>query len=399
MKCLYFDASAGASGDMILGALLDLGVSRTQFIRKMADLRLPVDIRMATVKRAGLRGLKVDVRVRRKEESRPRRFRDVEALIRKSPFSNTVKANSLAVFGVLFEAEARVHGEKFEEVHLHEAGADDALIDVIGSSYLAEALGVGDVYCSPLNVGSGWVKTSHGVLSVPPPAVAEILKRAPVYSAWAKEELVTPTGAAILSAWTKAFVPFPEIRYSRIGCGAGSRNFQKLPNILRVFYGEEKAFRPEKRVFQVEANLDDSSPQVVAHFVEKALQLGALDVTLTPITMKKGRLGTQLTLLVDAAKMDALIEALFRETTSIGVRYFPVERRVLEREVRKVRVGGEAVGIKIAALGGEEVNAQPEFSDCLRAAARTGVPVKRVIQLALVEHSKKSEKNRDSSEA
>ena len=392
MKYLYFDASAGASGDMILGALLDLGVPRDEFIRKMAELRLPVNIRMAPVKRAGLRGLKVDIRVRKREESRPRRFRDIEAVIRKSPFSNTVKANALAVFSLLFKAEAKVHGEKFDHVHLHEAGADDALIDVVGSSYLAEALGVGDVYCSPLNVGRGWVKTSHEVLSVPPPAVAEILRQAPVYSAWAEEELVTPTGAAILSAWSMAFIPFPEIRYDRIGCGAGSRNFDELPNILRVFYGEAKAFRPGKRVFQVEANLDDSSPQVVAHFAERAFRLGALDVSLTPITMKKGRLGTKLTLLADAAKMDALIEAVFRETSSIGVRYFPVERRVLEREVRKVRVGGEAVGIKVATLDGKEVNALPEFSDCLRAAAKTGLPVKRVLQLALMEYSKDKRK-------
>jgi len=155
MKYLYFDASAGASGDMILGALLDLGVPRAQFLEKMAELRLPVDIRIRSVKRAGLRGLKVDVRVKKGKVSRPRHWSDIEALIRKSPFSNTVKANSLAVFGTLFVAEAKVHGEKFQAVHLHEAGADDALVDVIGSSYLAEALGVGRVFCSPLNVGSG----------------------------------------------------------------------------------------------------------------------------------------------------------------------------------------------------------------------------------------------------
>jgi len=392
MKYLYFDASAGASGDMILGALLDLGVPRAQFLEKMAELRLPVDIRIRSVKRAGLRGLKVDVRVKKGKESRPRHWSDIEALIRKSPFSNTVKANSLAVFGTLFVAEAKVHGEKFRAVHLHEAGADDALVDVIGSSYLAEALGVGRVFCSPLNVGSGWVKTSHGVLPVPPPAVAEILKEAPVYSAWAEEELVTPTGAAILSTWAEAFVPFPETSYSGIGCGAGSRDFVGLPNILRVFCGDEKEFRAEKKVYQIEANLDDSSPQVLASFLKGALLLGALDAFLTPVTMKKGRLGTKLTLLADAATMDELIEAVFRETSSIGVRYFPVERRVLEREIRKVRVSGEAIGIKVAVLGGNEVNVQPEFSDCLKVAEKKGVPVKRVLQLALMEYFKEERK-------
>jgi uncharacterized protein (TIGR00299 family) protein len=392
MKYIYFDASAGASGDMILGALLDLGVPRAQFLEKMAELRLPVDIRIRPVKRAGLRGLKVNVRVQKGKESRPRHWSDIEALIRKSPFSNAVKANSLAVFGTLFEAEAKVHGEKFQTVHLHEAGADDALVDVIGSSYLAETLGVGRVFCSPLNVGSGWVKTAHGVLAVPPPAVAEILKDAPVYSAWAKEELVTPTGAAILSTWAEAFIPFPETSYSQIGCGAGSRDFESLPNILRVFCGEEKEFRAEKKVYQIEANLDDSSPQVLAAFLDRALRLGALDAFLTPVTMKKGRLGSKLTLLADAATMDGLIEAVFRETSSIGVRYCPVDRRILERDVRKVRVSGEAVGIKVAVLGGDEVNVQPEFSDCLRVAERKGLPVKKVLQLALQEYFKEERK-------
>jgi len=392
MKFLYFDASSGASGDMILGALLDLGGSRAQFLGTMAALRLPVDIRIGSVRRAGLRGLKVDVRVKKGKESPPRHWHDIEALIRKSSFSDTVKANSLAVFGTLFKAEAKVHGERFETVHLHEAGADDALVDVMGSAYLAEALGVGRVFCSPLNLGSGWVKASHGVLPVPPPAVAEILRDAPVYSAWAEEELVTPTGAAILSTWAEAFLPFPETSYARIGCGAGSRDFEGLPNILRVFYGEEKEFRAEKKIFQVEANLDDSSPQILAHFLEEALRLGALDAFLTPVTMKKGRLGTKLTLLADTAKMDGLIEALFRETSSIGVRYFPVERRVLGREIHKVRVSGETIGIKVADLGGREVNIQPEFSDCLRVAEKKGLPVKRVIQLALTEYSKKGRK-------
>jgi uncharacterized protein (TIGR00299 family) protein len=392
MNYLYFDASAGASGDMILGALLDLGVPRAQFLKKMAGLLLPVDIRIRPVRRAGLSGLKVDVRVRKGRESRPRHWGDIETFIRKSPFSNAVKANALAVFGTLFKAEAKVHGEKFEAVHLHEAGADDALVDVIGSSYLAETLGVSRVFCSPLNVGSGWVKTSHGVLPVPPPAVAEILKGAPVYSAWAAEELVTPTGAAILSSWTEAFLPFPETSYSRIGCGAGSRDFPALPNVLRVFYGEEKEFRAEKKVYQIEANLDDSSPQVLACFQERALELGAIDAYLTPVTMKKGRLGTKLTLLADAARMDELIEAVFRETSSIGVRFFPVERRVLQRDIRKVRVSGEAVGVKVAALGRSEVNVQPEFSDCLRVARKKGLPVKRVIQLALREYLKETRK-------
>jgi uncharacterized protein (TIGR00299 family) protein len=390
MNTLYFDAAAGASGDMILGALLDLGTSRSQFLDQMSGLRLPVDIRIRSVKRAGLRGLKVDVRV--KKESRPRRWADIEALINKSRFSDRVKKGALAVFKTLFEAEAKVHGEKILSVHLHEAGADDALIDVLGSACLLETLNIGKVYCSPLNLGSGWVRTSHGVLPVPPPAVAEILKKVPVYSAWAKEELVTPTGAAILATWAEAFIPFPEITCARIGYGAGSRDFGDLPNILRVFQAEEREFQAHKNVFQVETNLDDASPQWLAHFVDEALRLGAIDVFLTPVTMKKGRLGVKLTLLTDTAKMDGLIEAIFRETSSIGVRYFPVARRILQRHIRKVRVLGEEVGIKTGTLRGEEVNVQPEFSDCLRVAKKKGRPVKVIHQLAVGRYHAKKEK-------
>jgi len=394
MKYAYFDASSGLSGDMILGALLDLGASRTLFRKKMAELRLPVDIAIRETKRASLRGLEVEVKVKKGKESRPRRWRDVKSLIRKSPFSDTVKSGALAVFKTLFEAEAKVHGSKFEEAHLHEAAADDAMIDILGSCYLAEILEIGRVYCSPLNVGRGWVKSSHGLLPVPPPAVGEILKKAPVYSAWADEELVTPTGAAIIATWVRQFVAFPELSYQKIGYGAGSRDLANLPNILRVFYGEGKDFQPEKNVYEIEANIDDATPQLLAHFTEQALNLGALDVFSTSVVMKKGRMGTKLTLLADAAKMDELIEAVFRETSSIGIRYFPVQRRVLGRETRKVTVLGEDIRIKIATSGGAEVNAQPEFQDCLKVAEKKNLPVKVIHQLALREYFQKKPKKR-----
>jgi uncharacterized protein (TIGR00299 family) protein len=383
MKYAYFDASSGLSGDMILGALLDLGASRTLFRKKMAELRLPVELAIRETKRASLRGLEVEVKVKKGKESRPRRWRDVKSLIRKSPFSDTVKSGALAVFKTLFEAEAKVHGSNFEAAHLHEAAADDAIIDILGSCYLAEILDIGRVYCSPLNVGRGWVKSSHGLLPVPPPAVGEILKKVPVYSAWADEELVTPTGAAIIATWVRQFVAFPELSYQKIGYGAGSRDLANLPNILRVFYGEGKDFQAEKNVYEIEANIDDATPQLLAHFTEQALNLGALDVFSTPVVMKKGRMGTKLTLLADASRMDNLMEAVFRETSSIGVRYFPVHRRVLGRETRKVTVLGEAVRIKIAASGGTEVNAQPEFGDCLKVAEKKNLPVKVIHQLAL----------------
>jgi hypothetical protein len=387
MKYVYFDASSGASGDMVLGALLDLGVDPALFKEKMAGLRLPVEITVRRVRRGGLAAVKVDVDVRGGSDVE-RTFADVERILVKSRFAPAVKDRARAVFKRLFEAEAKVHGRRFREVHLHEAGADDALIDVTGAAFLLEELGIADVYCSPLNVGSGWVKTSHGRLAVPPPAVAELLRNAPVYSAWVESELVTPTGAAIVSTLARRFTKLPELVYDRIGCGAGMKEFPEVPNILRAFSGEARAFDEAKNVFVVEATIDDASPQLLAHFVEAAFEAGALDATLSPVVMKKNRLGTKLALLVNAARMDALIESVFRETTSIGVRYYPVGRRVLDREMHTVRVDGVKIAVKVATLDGRPVNVQPEYEDLLKAARKAGKPLKEIAHRAVCEFMK-----------
>jgi uncharacterized protein (TIGR00299 family) protein len=393
MYFAYLDASAGLSGDMILGALLDLGVSPSVFKKKISELGLPVEIEVKETKRASLRGLRVNVEVT-PEKSPGRKWKDIESLIKNSPFSSSVKTNALQIFKNLFKAEARVHGQKFQLTRLHEASADDAIVDVVGACFLAEKLKIDTFYCSPLNVGQGWVKASHGLLPVPPPAVAELLKEIPVYSSWAKQELVTPTGAAIVSTLVKKIIPFPEMSYKKIGCGAGRRNLPRFPNILRVFYGREDTFSVDKRVYMIEANIDDCSPQVIGAFFDTAFQLGALDVFLTPIFMKKNRSATKLTLITGIDKMDRLIEAVLKETTSIGVRYFPVERRVLERESLTVKVLGATIAVKMATLDGQEVNIQPEFKDCLRLAKKHNLPVKQVIQLALEEFAKKRGKAR-----
>ena len=395
MKFIYFDASSGLSGDMILGALLDLGVSSSLFKEKMAGLKLPVDIQMKETKRTSLRALKVDVLVK-KQKSAPRKWSDIETFIKKSPFSPSVQKKSLAIFKSLFQAEAKVHGHKFQEAHLHEAGADDAIVDVVGCCFLAEVLKVNKFYSSPLNLGQGWVKTSHGRLPVPPPAVAELLKNVPVYSEHVKEELVTPTGAAIVSTLVHKFIPFPEISYERIGCGAGKKNFRDFPNILRVFYGNDKEFKADKKVYLIEANIDDSTPQVLASFFDSAFALGALDVFLTPVMMKKNRLATKLTVLAEIDRIEALINAVFQETSSIGLRYYPVHRRVLERTVKKLRVLGEEVLIKISSLEGKIVNVQPEYADCLKLAKKSGRPLKEIIQLAVKEFHNTNKNKKES---
>ncbi len=388
MKYAYFDASSGLSGDMVLGALLDLGASRPRFKKMIADLGLPVRLKIHDVERSHLRGLKVDVAIVR-PTARARRWADIERFIRKAPLVPAVKARGLLVFKNLFEAEARVHGEPFDRVHLHEAGADDALVDVLGCAWLIEELGIGEIYCSPLNVGSGWVKTAHGVLHVPPPAVAELLRGAPVYSAHAQAELVTPTGAAVVKALAVKFLELPELTYRRIGCGAGGRDIPGLPNILRVFYGERAALSPGRRVFLVEATIDDANPQVLGAFLDRALELGALDASLAPLVMKKNRLATKLTILAEAARLDRLITAVFEETSSIGLRYFPVERRALERSVETVKVLGQPVRIKTASLGDRILNAQPEYEDALAVARKKGLPLKDVLRRASAAHLNK----------
>lgn len=389
MKFIYFDAVAGMSGDMVLGALIDLGVSHDLFIDNMAKLGLPVDIRVTETKRTSLRALKVDVDVRT-EKSITRKWADIEGLIGDSPFEDEVKQMSLDIFRNLFQAESRVHGHEFHKTHLHEAGADDAIIDIVGCSFLVHQLNISVFYASPLNVGRGWVKTSHGILPVPPPAVAELLKGIPAYSAWVKKELVTPTGAAIAATLVEKFMPFPEICYEKIGCGAGGRDFPDFPNILRIFMGKAEEFKEDKDVYQIEANIDDSTPQILANFYDRAFKLGALDVFLTPVTMKKNRQATKLTVLAELDKMDNLVKAIFEETSSIGVRYYPVGRRILERTMVQVEVLGEKIPVKVAYLEGEEVNIQPEYSECLKLAEQQKMPVKKIMELAKSEYFKGS---------
>ncbi|MEE8378341.1 MAG: nickel pincer cofactor biosynthesis protein LarC [Candidatus Aminicenantaceae bacterium] len=394
MKFLYFDATSGLSGDMILGALLDLGVPKALFLKKMAGLNLPVDIQIKETKRSSLRGLKIDVSVKRSKKSTVRKWKDIEGLIDSSSFSTHIKKKSLSIFKKLFQAESHVHGHTFNSTHLHEAGADDAIIDIVGCCFLADFLNIDTFYSSPLNVGQGWVKTSHGRLPVPPPAVAELLKGIPVYSAWAKEELVTPTGAAIVATLVETFISFPEMNYENIGYGAGSKDFPEIPNILRVFLGKKELFKVSKRIFTIEANIDDSTPQILAGYFERAFKLGALDVSLTPIVMKKNRLAAKLSVIVEADKIDSLIRSIFEETSSIGVRFYPVERRVLERNLTKIKVLGEDITVKTAYLEGKEIHAHPEYEDCKKVARKNKIPLKTVYEMAQTEFIRRKRKTR-----
>jgi uncharacterized protein (TIGR00299 family) protein len=387
MNYIYIDACSGVSGDMILGALLDLGIAPSVFQNKMAALKLPVEISVNEVKRSSLRGLKVDVRVKPKKKI-TRKWVDIQSILQKTPLSAAGKKRAQAIFKRLFQAEAHVHGQKFDQTHLHEAGADDAIIDVVGSCWLLEELEIEKLYASPLNLGRGWIKTSHGILPVPPPAVGELLKNIPVYSAHVDNELVTPTGAAILSTLVSEYLPFPELCYKKIGCGAGTKDFPGFPNILRIFFAQKEHRKPEKIIYEIETNIDDENPQVLGHFMELAMKKGALDVFFTPIFMKKNRPAIKLTILAELAKMDTLIRTIFQETSTIGVRYFPVKRRILDRESRFVCVLGTEIPVKVARLEDDEINVRPEFSACKKAAKKANRPLREIMQLALEEYGK-----------
>ncbi len=381
MKYIYFDCSSGASGDMILASLLSLGIPVEEFQQAMQRLKLPVEIKVSRGKAQGLVGTRVEVIT--SGQSSPRNFEEVRKVINRSRLEAEIKAKAIQIFRRLFQAESRVHGTGFVRTHLHEAAADDALVDITGSCWLLQRLEVDRVYFSPVNLGSGFIKTSHGLLPVPAPAVAELMKGYPVYRSGEQTELLTPTGAAILTTLGECWTEWPQLTYDQVGYGLGQKELQLQPNVLRSFYGELNSSKLPAAVFQLEATIDDSSPQVLGYFLDKALNSGALEAYLTPVVMKKSRLGTKLTVLVEADKIDTLIETVFRETTTIGIRYFPVARRILQRTITEVKLGSHRIRIKEAFLGKERINIQPEYEDCRRAAEALNLPLKKVILLSL----------------
>ncbi len=383
IRILHFQPWAGLSGDMILAALLDLGVNQRDFKKAIEQLGLDVKIRISEVERANLRGRRVEVILPEKKKLKARRWFEIQKLIEATPFSSQVKENSQKIFQTLFEAEAKVHRQPIDEIHLHEAGANDALVDILGTCWLLEKLEIDRITCAPINLGSGWVKTAHGLLPVPPPAVSEILKGIPVYSYGPQVELTTPTGAAIIATLVNFFLIFPQITINRVGYGAGSRDFPDFPNLLRVFLGEEGTSRKAPLIYEISTNIDDATPQVLAQTCEKLLKAGALDVSQTPIIMKKGRLATQLTVLASADKMDKVFEILFKETTTLGLRFHPIERQVLERRIETVEIDGEKIPVKIALFQDRIIQVQPEYDACCKLAEKKLVPLKEIQQLVI----------------
>jgi len=400
MRAVYFDCFAGVSGDMIIGAQLDLGVDLESLKQQLASLGLGgYEIKSRRVERSSIAAAKFDVEV--DETAQPARsLADIRSIIVGSSATDHVKDQAIRVFERLAEAEARVHGTTPDKVHFHEVGAVDSIIDIVGAMIGFEVLGVERFFCSPLRLGSGSVETAHGRLPIPAPATAELLRGAPVYAGEIEGEFVTPTGAAIVATLCEEFGALPQMKIARVGYGAGSRDPKGFPNALRLMIGEiDEADETQTKVYAtsdetivvIETNIDDMSPQVYGFVMERAFALGALDVFMIPVQMKKDRPGVLLTVLCQRQTVDAMIEMLLAETTTLGIRYYEAKRRVLERTIEMVETQYGLVRIKVAHDGARTLHFQPEYEDCARLALEAKAPFLEVHAAAMAAYKSKVE--------
>jgi pyridinium-3,5-bisthiocarboxylic acid mononucleotide nickel chelatase len=377
MKTLYFDCFAGASGDMILGAMVAAGVDPNYLRQQLSLLRVDgFSIGFETVDRSGLSA--TYARVETAHEHKHRHLADIKQIIEASDLSEPVKERSVQIFSRLAAAEAHVHNEPIDHVHFHEIGALDAIVDVVGAAICFDSLQIDRFVCSPLHAGSGMVQMAHGRFPIPPPAVAELLKGVPFYATDIKGELLTPTGAAIITTVCGEYGPMPQMTTESLGYGAGTREYQDFPNVLRVFVGETDTNAADERLWMLETNLDDASPQIIGHVMDRVLDLGVLDCFFTPVQMKKNRPGVLLSVLCKPDQKEAAMKLLFTETTTLGVRSYEVARRALQRTVVPVETQYGPIDVKVAHLDGRIVNEMPEFEQCRDAAAKAGVPLKLV---------------------
>jgi uncharacterized protein (TIGR00299 family) protein len=367
---------------MTLGALVDAGLPIEVLRSELAKLSLPgYTLSSETVRRSGLAATKVHVILDKKEQP-ARHLLDIHKIINGSALSPAVKQKSLNIFQRLAEVEAKVHGTTPEKIHFHEVGAVDAIVDIVGSVIGLEHLGITEIIGSPVNVGSGTVHTAHGKLPVPAPATAELLKNIPIYSSSVTFELTTPTGAAIISTLAASFGPLPQMTMGRIAHGAGNKDLPGQPNVLRLMIGEPVSAYEEDTSIVIESNIDDMNPQLYGPLIDTLMSKGAHDVYLTPIIMKKGRPAILLSVLTDKSKSAEILDAIFRETTSIGVRIQEVGRKKLSREVREIETSYGKLRIKISKRGDEIMTITPEYEDCRKLAEEKQVPLKTVMDEA-----------------
>jgi uncharacterized protein (TIGR00299 family) protein len=393
MKTLYFDCFAGASGNMILGALVALGVDENELVGQIKLLDIAdFEIEFTRRDKSGISAIHADVKV--PHEHAHRHLHTIEKIINDSRLNEKIKQRAIAIFTKLAEAEAKIHGIDINKVHFHEVGAMDAIIDVVGACIGFEMLGIEKFACSKIHVGSGFAQMAHGKFPVPPPAVAELLQNAPVYSTEIEGELITPTGAAIISTVCEEFGQIPEMRIEKTAYGAGTREYVGFPNVLRLILGEtenqlritnyELRIESEHRqlitdkLVLIETNIDDLSPQILGFVMERAFEIGALDCWFTPIQMKKNRPATMISILCGREKREVLTALLYTETTTLGVRVSEIERDCLPREIVKVETEFGIIDVKIARYKGKIVNVKPEYEQVREIAVKSKISFQEI---------------------
>jgi hypothetical protein len=382
VKVAYLDCFSGIAGDMLVGALLDAGLPFGILDAEIAKLGLKeVTLSAEKAKRKGITG--TDFKVAVGHDHHHRSLTTIEKIINESTLDAPIKETAIRIFRRLGEAEAGVHGVDIEKVHFHEVGALDAIVDIVGAAIGFHHLGIDRVVCSPINVGSGTVKAAHGVMPVPAPATATLLTGVPTYVDGPAMELTTPTGAAVAVTMSESFGSMPAMAVSSIGYGAGDNDLKDRANVLRVLIGETSAATESTEVWVIEANIDDMSPQIAGYARGRLLAAGALDATLTPVFMKKDRPGYTLTVLAALENREALADLVFAETTTLGLRMYPAQRRVLDREWKTVQTPYGEVRLKIASQNGNVKTVTPEYEDCKKLALEKGVPLKDVLAAAI----------------
>jgi uncharacterized protein (TIGR00299 family) protein len=372
VKICYIDAFSGLAGDMLVGALADAGADSAAISRALDSFAIGAAISFDRVLRRGIGATKFHVGVN--EPPKHRHLGGILKLIHAADLPEAVKLKAEQVFRVLGEAEASVHGVDIEKVHFHEVGAVDSICDIVGICLAFDMLGIERIYCSPINVGSGTVNTEHGVLPVPAPATARLLQGKPIYSRGPAVELTTPTGAAVVAALATGFGAMPPMRIQSIGYGAGDHDFKEHANVVRVMIGEASGAVEASTVTVIEANIDDASPQLIGYAMELMLEAGALDAVIIPVQMKKGRPGVLVQILAEEDKREELVAILFRETTTLGIRFHTAERRVQAREWVEVQTPHGIVRVKVGDHG-----FAPEYEDARRIASVSGIPLKQIL--------------------
>lgn len=394
MKVLYYDCFSGISGDMNLGAMIDLGVDKGYLIKELKKLSIneEFEIEIKKDERKGISGTKVDVILKENqyeehhdshdENHHHRSFKDIEKIINDSSLEKSVKIMSLSIFRKLAEAEGKIHGKDLYQVHFHEVGAVDSIVDIVGAAICFQYLNVDKILCSPVQLGGGFVKCAHGLIPVPAPAVSELLKGVPIKIGAVPFETTTPTGAAILKTMVSRFTEEKEFIIDKIGYGVGNRDTE-IPNLLRIYLGrieKKEKFYFKEQCFILECNIDDMNPEMYEYVYEKLFSEGALDVFITSIIMKKGRPGVKLSVLCHKEKKEELKKVLFRETSTLGVRECSMVRDILKRDFSVVKTSYGDIRVKKAYVNDKDFKVKPEYEDCKKVALENDVPIRNVVR-------------------